>query len=106
MQDAAEWSDELDALRFAVPGHGAPCAVHRLAFKAVLGPSPAGQAALAFFHDNKAAFLLAAFAKIKRANLPAGRSLHLNSRDIRRAIAGEDEEPVARVCRVLDRGDG
>ncbi|EGP59206.1 hypothetical protein Agau_C102377 [Agrobacterium tumefaciens F2] len=40
MQDAAEWSEELDALRFAVPGHGAFCAVHRLAFKAVLGASP------------------------------------------------------------------
>lgn len=103
MQDAAEWSEELDALRFAVPGHGAPCAVHRLAFKAVLGASPAEEAALAFFRDHKAAFLAAAFAKIKRANLPAGRSLHLNSRDIRRAIAGEGEESVARVCRVLDR---
>lgn len=48
MQDAAEWSEELDALRFAVPGHGAFCAVHRLAFKAVLGPSPTEEAALAF----------------------------------------------------------
>jgi hypothetical protein len=37
--------------------------------------------------------------------LPAGRSLHLNSRDIRRAIAGEGREPSARVCRVLDRGN-
>ncbi|RRN75679.1 hypothetical protein [Agrobacterium deltaense] len=103
MQDAAEWSEELDALRFAVPGHGAFCAVHRLAFKAVLGPSPAGEAALAFFHDHEAAFVAAALSKIKRANLPAGRSLHLNSRDIRRAIAGEGEESAARVCRVLDR---
>jgi len=68
MQDAAEWSEELDALRFAVPGHGAFCAVHRLAFKAVLGPSPTEEGALAFFHDHEAAFVAAALAKIKRAN--------------------------------------
>ncbi|MQB36051.1 hypothetical protein G6L34_03960 [Agrobacterium tumefaciens] len=103
MQDAAEWSEELDALRFAVPGHGAFCAVHRLAFKAVLGPSPTEEAALAFFHDHEAAFVAAALAKIKHANLPAGRSLHLNSRDIRRAIAGEGGDHAARVCRVLDQ---
>lgn len=102
MQDAAEWSDELDALRFAVPGHGAFCAVHRLAFKAVLGASPDREAALAFFHDHEAAFTAAARAKIERSALPASRSLHLNSRDIRRAIAGEDADNAPRVCRVLD----
>ncbi|MBP2569629.1 hypothetical protein J2767_000773 [Agrobacterium tumefaciens] len=103
MQDAAEWSEELDALRFAVPGHGAFCAVHRLAFKAVLGPSPTEEGALAFFHDHEVAFVAAALAKIKHTNLPAGRSLHLNSRDIRRAIAGEGGDQAARVCRVLDQ---
>ncbi|WP_313475891.1 hypothetical protein [Agrobacterium pusense] len=95
MEDAADWSEELDALRFAVPGHGAYCAVHRLAFKAVLGPSPADEAALAFFQHHQAAFVA--------ANFPAGRSLHLNSRDIRRAIAGEGGDHTARVCRVLDQ---
>ncbi|NTA09541.1 hypothetical protein [Agrobacterium tumefaciens] len=104
MQDAAEWSEELDALRFAVPGHGAFCAVHRLAFKAVLGVSPEREAALAYFHENEAAFTAAALAKIKRSALPAGRSLHLNSRDIRRAIAGEGGDVAPRVCRVLDKG--
>ncbi|HCD85739.1 MAG TPA: hypothetical protein DEQ45_18260 [Agrobacterium sp.] len=104
MQDAAGWSDELDALRFAVPGHGAFCAVHRLAFKAVLGASPEREAALAFFQDHGAAFTAAALAKIERSALPAGRSLHLNSRDIRRAIAGEGGDVAPRVCRVLDRG--
>ena len=104
MQDAAEWSEELDALRFTVPGHGAFCAVHRLAFKAVLGVSPEREAALAYFHENEAAFTTAALAKIKRSALPAGRSLHLNSRDIRRAIAGEGGDVAPRVCRVLDRG--
>ncbi|NTZ89886.1 hypothetical protein [Agrobacterium tumefaciens] len=104
MQDAAEWSDELDALRFVVPGHGAFCAVHRLAFKAVLGPDPVREAALAYFHENEAGFIAAARSKIERSNLPVGRSLHLNSRDIRRAIAGEGPEFAARVCRVLDHG--
>lgn len=103
MQNAAEWSEELDALRFAVAGHGAFCAVHRLAFKAVLGPDPLREAALAFFHENEAGFVAAARSKIERSNLPAGRSLHLNSRDIRRAIAGEDDDHAGRMCRVLDR---
>ncbi|MFS8121472.1 hypothetical protein QD336_03525 [Rhizobium sp. BR 250] len=103
MQDAAEWSEELDALRFAVPGHDAPCAVHRLAFKAILGATPGREAALACFHDHEAAFTAAALSKIKRSNLPAGRSLHLNSRDIRRAIAGEGDASAPRVCRVLDQ---
>ncbi|MDZ7927533.1 MAG: hypothetical protein U5L46_10805 [Agrobacterium sp.] len=102
MQDAAEWSDELDALRFAVPGHGAFCAVHRLAFKAILGASPERATALACFYENEAAFVAAALAKIKRSALPTGRSLHLNSRDIRRAMTGEGAEPASRICRVLD----
>lgn len=103
MQDAAHWSDGLDALRFAVPGHGASCAVHRLAFKALLKTEPDKVAALAFFNEHHAAFIAAAHAKIDRLHLPSDRSLHLNSRDIRRAMAGEGIDIVARICRVLDQ---
>lgn len=53
MQDAAEWSEELDALRFAVPGHGAPCAVHRLAFKAVLGATLSARRLSPVFMNTK-----------------------------------------------------
>lgn len=98
-----EWSVALDALRFSLPGHGASCAVHRLAFKALLGPSPDMQACLACFVDHQEAFVAAALSKIKRQNLAVDRSLHLNSRDIRRALGADIASGPLRVCRVLDR---
>ncbi len=104
MRDAAEWSDELDALRFAVPGHGATCAVHRLAFKALLKGEPDQMAVLEYFQQHSVAFIAAAKAKIARLDLPLDRSLHLNSRDIRRVLAGEGDAVTRRICRVLDRG--
>lgn len=100
---SAEWSVALDALRFPVPGHGAPCAVHRLAFKALLGASPDGEACLACFVEYQAAFEAAALDKIRRQNLASDKSLHLNSRDIRRALGIDIASGPQRVCRVLDR---
>jgi hypothetical protein len=102
-ENAAEWSDELDALRFSIPGHGAPCAMHRLAFKALLAEEPGREACLNFFNENRQAFLSAATAKIARLTLPSDRSLHINSRDVRRAMAGNAREGAARACRVLDQ---
>lgn len=103
MKNAVEWSDELDALRFSVPGHGASCAMHRLAFKALLCQEPAKAACLKFFTENRQAFFKAAATKIARLALPFDRSLHLNSRDIRRAMTSEDAQGPARACRILDR---
>lgn len=100
---SAEWSVALDALRFSVAGHGASCAVHRLAFKALLGSSPDMAACLACFDEHRAAFEAAAFDKIKRQNLVSAKSLHLNSRDIRRALGNDIASGPQRVCRVLDR---
>jgi hypothetical protein len=100
---SAEWSVALDALRFSVPGHGAPCAVHRLAFKALLGASPDSEACLTCFSEHHAAFEAAALDKIKRQNLAIDKSLHLNSRDIRRALGLEIASGPQRICRVLDR---
>ncbi|MBD9386305.1 DUF1488 family protein [Agrobacterium sp. AGB01] len=100
---SAEWSVALDALRFSVTGHGAPCAVHRLAFKALLGASPDSEACLACFTEHQAAFEAAARDKIKRQNLAMDKSLHLNSRDIRRALGNDIAPGPQRVCRVLDR---
>ncbi|MBN7807158.1 hypothetical protein JZX86_17540 [Agrobacterium rosae] len=103
MKNAVEWSDELDALRFSVPGHGAPCAMHRLAFKALLRQEPEKASCLEFFAENQQAFLSAATAKIIRLALPSDRSLHINSRDLRRAMTHVLSEGPVRSCRVLDR---
>jgi hypothetical protein len=40
-------------------------------------------------------------AKIARLKLAPGRNLHLNSRDIRRAMAGEISDGPVKACRVL-----
>ncbi|SCX18773.1 hypothetical protein [Agrobacterium rosae] len=103
-ENAVEWSDELQALRFSVPGHGALCAMHRLAFKSLLSQEPGREACLRFFAENQQAFLSAATAKISRLALPSDRSLHINSRDLRRAMTNVLPEGPVRSCRVLDSG--
>ncbi|NTJ41627.1 hypothetical protein G6L28_03310 [Agrobacterium larrymoorei] len=103
MESTAEWSEELDALRFSVPGHGALCAMHRLAFKTLLLAPPDASTCLEFFERNRQVFIVAATRKIERLKLPADRSLHLNSRDIRRAMSLTDVRGPSRACRVLDR---
>lgn len=101
--NAANWSDELDCLRFPVPGHGALCAMHRLAFKALLRETPTEQTCRAYFLENRDAFLDAARTKIERMTIAPERSLHINSRDLRRAMAAVDAQGPARLCSVLDR---
>jgi hypothetical protein len=108
---AADWRDDLDALQFAVPGHGAHALVHRLAFRALVAdpaggpvqnlpvgnrsgkpaqpPAPDRDTCLTLFARKTDAFLAAAHAKIRRQSIPRGQNLHLNSRDIRRAMEGE-----------------
>lgn len=103
MENTGQWSDELDALQFPIPGHGALCAMHRLAFKTLLRQEPEKAACLGFFKENRQAFLTAAAAKIARLALPFDRGLHLNSRDLRRAMTSDDTQGPARACRILDR---
>ncbi|WP_165214458.1 hypothetical protein [Affinirhizobium pseudoryzae] len=120
---AADWRDDLDALRFAVPGHGAHALVHRLAFRALVAhpagstaqslpadnrsgkpaqpPAPDRDACLTLFARKNEAFHAAAHAKIHRQSIPRGQNLHLNSRDIRRAMEGEQAATKAKACRVL-----
>ncbi|MGE6743389.1 hypothetical protein ACQKGC_24250 [Allorhizobium pseudoryzae] len=118
---AAEWRDDLDALQFAVPGHGAHALVHRLAFRALIAKRMGGPAALAtvdappqagsgipdrdacltLFARKAEAFHAAARAKIVRQSIPRGQNLHLNSRDIRRATEGETGGTTGKACRVL-----
>jgi hypothetical protein len=101
----ATWRDDLDALQFGVPGQGSLCLVHRLAFRALL-PSGSGEClcredCLEFFLIESRHFDAAALAKIARLKLAPGRNLHLNSRDIRRAMAGDGSGGSAKACRVL-----
>ncbi len=107
---AAEWREDLDALQFPVPGHDAHCLVHRLAFRAIVSASkqtrpaiPDPAACLALFFRETAAFHAAAQAKILRQAIPTGKNLHLNSRDIRRALTDLNDAggAKAKACRVL-----
>ncbi|MEB2844646.1 hypothetical protein [Endobacterium cereale] len=106
---AAIWRDDLDALGFAVffegKDHGAACLVHRRAFRILIGFDPVVADCLAYYANNAEVFQAAAWAKIDRQSIPQGRSLNLNSRDIRRAL-GEltpaDDQRQVKSCRVLD----
>lgn len=72
---------------FRPAGHGGWCAVHRLAFRALLGkrePTPAD--CLAHAASHRPAFEAAAAGKIARRGYDAAASLHLTSRDIARAL--------------------
>jgi hypothetical protein len=108
-EPAAIWRSDLDVLQFPVPDHGAVCLVHRLAFRALVGGSaaretpgdPGRDACLTFFCRETLAFHAAARAKILRQSIPPGRNLHLNSRDIRRAITGDEGGTTGKACRVL-----
>jgi hypothetical protein len=117
----AEWREDLDALQFFVPGHDAHCLVHRHAFRALVAhrvvgsvahdtveaspqsrpATPDRTACLTLFAQTTVAFHAAARAKILRQAIPAGKNLHLNSRDIRRALEGEAGGTAGRACRVL-----
>ena len=83
----ADWREDIDALRFAVSDTGPYCFVHRLAFRALLGFSPDRNDCLAWFSSHSDQILSAAVARQRRADRPE-QNFHLNSRDIRRQLAG------------------
>ena len=86
MSVEAHWRDDIASLVFAVTGHGAICAVHRGAFRTLLGTEPSPEDCLGYFRRFEAAFRAAAGAKIARRNILAGTSLHLTSRDVARKL--------------------
>ncbi|SHO60205.1 hypothetical protein SAMN02745172_00213 [Pseudoxanthobacter soli DSM 19599] len=86
----AEWRADVDALAFRPAGHAGLCMVHRLAFRVLVGPSAAPEDCLALFAGQRAAFETAAAAKIARRTLAPEANFHLDSRDIRAALAGEN----------------
>ena len=86
MSSEVHWRDDIASLVFPVIGHGATCAVHRGAFRTLLGADPSPEDCLGYFGRFESAFRAAAGAKIARKNIPAGTSLHLTSRDVARKL--------------------
>jgi hypothetical protein len=86
LSSEVHWRDDIASLVFPVTGHGAICAVHRGAFRTLLGTEPTPDACLGYFRQFEAAFRAAAGAKIARKGILPGTSLHLTSRDIARKL--------------------
>ncbi len=80
------WRDDIQAIAFRPEGHAALCMVHRLAIRTLLGFPPGPQDCLAFAREQEARLQAAARGKIAARNIPAGKALHLTSRDIRRSM--------------------
>lgn len=88
---AAHWRADIASLVFPVPEHGAICAVHRGAFRTLLGTEPAPEACISYFERYQDGFRAAARAKILRKRIPPGTNLHLTSRDIARKLLEADQ---------------
>ena len=86
MKDQVLWRSDIDALIFPVEEHAASCAVHRRAFRTLLGSEPTPEDCLSYFEAFEYAFKAAAGSKIARKGLAAGKNLHLTSRDIARKL--------------------
>lgn len=86
MSSEVHWRDDIGSLVFPVAGHDAVCAVHRGAFRTLLGAEPTPETCLGHFRRFEAAFRAAADAKIARKGILPGTSLHLTSRDIARKL--------------------
>jgi hypothetical protein len=86
VKDEVRWQSEIDSLVFSVEKHAAFCAVHRRAFRALLGSEPTPADRLSYFGGFEDAFRVAASVKIAQKGLPVGRNFHLTSRDIARKL--------------------
>ena len=86
MKEEARWRSDIESLVFPIEDHAATCAVHRGAFRTLLGVDPTPQACLAYFEKFEAAIRAAASMKIARKRIPAGTNLHLTSRDVARKL--------------------
>ena len=93
LKDQAIWRTDIDALLFLIDEHAAFCAVHRRAFRTLLGSEPTPEDCLNYFGDFEHAFRAAANSKIAQNGLSAGKSFHLTSRDVaRKLIESEPKE--------------
>jgi len=87
LKEEARWRTDIESLVFPIGDQTAICAVHRGAFRTLLGGAePTPQACLAYFGEFEAAFRAAASYKIARKCIPADTNLHLTSRDIARIL--------------------
>ena len=86
LKEEARWRADIESLVFPIRDQAATCAVHRGAFRTLLGAEPTPQACLAYFGEFEDAFRAAASLKIARKCIPAGTNLHLTSRDIARIL--------------------
>ncbi|MGY8661045.1 hypothetical protein Q3C01_01590 [Bradyrhizobium sp. UFLA05-109] len=86
MNDDVHWRADITSVIFSVRDHGAICAVHRGAFRTLLGADPSPAECLGYFERFEDAFRSAASAKVVQKRIPAGRNLHLTSRDIARKL--------------------
>jgi len=85
--EGLSWRADIDALVFQPAGHGGWCAVHRLAFRALLGErEPAPEDCLAYAAAHRASFEAAAVGKIAQRGYGVTASLHLTSRDVARLL--------------------
>jgi hypothetical protein len=96
LKEKASWRADIESLVFSTGDHGAICAIHRGAFRTLLGVDPTPQACLAYFEQFEAAFRAAASCKITRKCIPAGTNLHLTSRDVSRKLISLNQ---------IERGD-
>ncbi|MET4384736.1 hypothetical protein ABIB73_000471 [Bradyrhizobium sp. F1.4.3] len=86
MNDKVNWRDDIASVVFPVHGHGAICAVHRGAFRTLIGAEASPEDCLGYFLRYETAFRSAAGAKIARKGILVGTNLHLTSRDIGRSL--------------------
>jgi hypothetical protein len=87
----ASWRADIQSLVFPLGDHAAICAVHRGAFRTLLGAEPTQEACLAYFERFEGVFRAAARLKIARKRIPAGTNLHLTSRDIARKLLESEQ---------------
>jgi hypothetical protein len=86
LKDEVLWRSDIDCLVFSIKEHAAFCAVHRRAFRMLLGSDPKPEDCLNYFGGFEDAFRAAASSKIAQKGLSAGRNFHLTSRDVARKL--------------------
>jgi hypothetical protein len=91
LTEEARWRADIQSLVFPIGDHAASCAVHRGAFRTLLGAEPTQEACLAYFARFEAVFRAAALLKIARKRIPAGTNLHLTSRDVARKLLESEQ---------------
>ena len=91
LKEKARWRTDIESLVFPIRDHAAMGAVHRGAFRTLLGVDPTPQACLAYFEEFEAAFRAAGSVKIARKRVPAGTNYHVTSCDVVRKLIKSEQ---------------